>query len=283
MRIITSPVAMFKFASRAKIKGKKVGFVPTMGALHEGHLSLIRAARKENKLVVVSIFVNPAQFGPKEDLKAYPRPVKKDLSLCRKEKVDLVFSPQPQDIYPKGFSTYCLVEGLSEVLCGKERPGHFRGVATVVLKLFNIVQPDIAYFGQKDAQQAIIIKRMARDLNIPVKIKVMPIVREIDGLAMSSRNVYLNMAQRLDALALSRALNLAQVLIRGGAKDTARIISRMRELINKKKSAKIDYIAIVDLKDLRPLQKIIDGCLIALAVRIGKTRLIDNIIVKIKT
>ncbi len=276
MKIIRQPEILSKDLKKLKLKGKSIGFVPTMGALHLGHLSLIRAARKENKIVVVSIFVNPAQFGPQEDFKKYPHPVKKDLLLCQKEGVEYVFLPQVKDIYPQGFSTYIHVEGLSEVLCGKLRPGHFRGVATVVTKLFNIVQPDVAYFGQKDAQQAIIIQRIARDLNIPVKIKVMPTLREKDGLALSSRNVYLNQKERLDALVLSKALNLAKILIKSGARDSKRIISRMKQLIRKKKGAKIDYIAIVDSKNLKPLNKISGDFLIALAVRIGKTRLIDN-------
>ncbi len=280
MKIIESPDELQQSLKKIKKNNKSVGFVPTMGALHEGHLSLIREAARENNNVVVSIFVNPAQFGPREDLRQYPRPLKKDLSLCRKEGVDYLFLPQVKDMYPEGFATYVNVKGLSEVLCGKERPGHFRGVSTVVAKLFNIVQPDIAYFGQKDAQQAIIIKRMAGDLNIPVKIKVMPIVREKDGLALSSRNAYLRKEERMDAPVLFKALNLAKALIKGGARDAARITSRMEQLIRKKKGAKIGYVAIVDPVGLKPFKRISGDCLIALAVRIGKTRLIDNILIK---
>jgi pantoate--beta-alanine ligase len=280
MKIIKAPEGLFKELKKYKISGKSVGFVPTMGALHEGHLSLIRQARKDNKIVVASIFVNPSQFGPKEDLKKYPRPLNKDLALCYKEKVDYVFLPSVKIMYPENFSTFVNVGGLSEVLCGASRPGHFRGVSTIVLKLFNIIHPDAAYFGQKDAQQAIIIKRMAEDLNLPVKIKVMPIIRDKDGLALSSRNIYLNAKERLDALVLARSLNLARLLIKGGARDAARIISRMKQLINQKKSAKIEYISIVDSANLKPLKQITGNCLIALAARIGKTRLIDNVVIK---
>ncbi len=276
MKIIRSPERLFKYIKRIKAKGSSVGFVPTMGALHPGHLSLIQAARKENATVVVSIFVNPAQFGPREDLKKYPRPIKKDLSLCRKEKVDFVFCPRNPDMYNQGFSTYISVEGLSDRLCGKDRPGHFRGVATVVAKLLNIVQPDSAYFGQKDAQQSIIIKRMVRDLHMPVKIKVTPTLRQADGLALSSRNIYLSRKEKQDALVLPGALDLAKVLIGSGVKYTPRIISRMRELIARKKNARVDYIAIVEPTGLKPLKKISGDYLVALAVKIGKTRLIDN-------
>jgi len=281
MKIIKSPIALSVSLKKIKLSGKTIGFVPTMGALHEGHLSLIRAARKDNGIVVVSIFVNPAQFGAREDLKKYPKPINKDLALCKKEKVDYVFLPDAKEMYRDNFSTYVNVEGLSEVLCGKTRSGHFRGVATVVTKLFNIVGPDIAYFGQKDAQQAVIIKRMVEDLNMAVKIKVMPIIREKSGLALSSRNIYLSKNEKKDALVLFKALNLAKVLISGGAKDAARIISRLKQLILKSKSAEIDYVEIVDPLSLKPLNKISKECLIALAVRIGKTRLIDNIILRV--
>jgi pantoate--beta-alanine ligase len=252
-----------------------------MGALHAGHLSLIRQARKDNNTVVVSIFVNPAQFGPGEDLKSYPRPLSKDLAFCRKERVDFVFLPRAKDMYGEGFSTYVNVGGLSEALCGKSRPGHFRGVATIVAKLLNIVQPDVIYLGQKDAQQAIIIRRMVKDLNIPVKVRVMPTVRQEDGLALSSRNTYLNKKERMEALVLFRALSLALVLINSGARDAARVMSRMKQLIGKKKNARIDYLAIIDAENLKPVKKISGECLIALAVRIGKTRLIDNIMVRV--
>ena len=276
MKIIKSPSALSENLKKFRLADKTIGFVPTMGALHAGHLSLIRQARKENNIVVASIFVNPAQFGPQEDLKNYPRPLGKDLALCRKEKVDFVFLPRAKEMYGKGFSTYVNVEGLNSVLCGKSRPGHFRGVATIVAKLLNLAQPDTVYLGQKDAQQAIIIKRMVRDLNIPVKIKVMPTLRQADGLALSSRNAYLNEKERMDALVLFRALNLAKLLIKSGAKSSSRVIDRMKRLIRKKKSARIDYVAIVDAESLKPMRKISGECLVALAVKIGRTRLIDN-------
>lgn len=279
MSIIRSKSEMCRTSKKARLAGQRIGFVPTMGALHQGHLSLIRQARRENDFVVVSIFVNPTQFGPKDDFKKYPRNLKRDVQMCKKEGVNIIFYPDTKEMYPQGYKTFVTVEDLSNVMCGKFRPGHFKGVTTVVTKLFNIVQPDIAYFGQKDAQQAIIIKRLVCDLNIPVKIKVMPTVREIDGLAMSSRNQYLNEKERKDALVLSRSLNLAKNLIKGGAKDVDEIVGKMRSLINKKNTAKIDYITIVDPGGLKPVKKVSGNCLIALAVWIGKTRLIDNIIV----
>ena len=281
MLVIKTPLRISGILMRKRREGESIGFVPTMGALHEGHLSLIRAARKENNIVVVSIFVNAIQFGPKEDLDRYPRPLSKDLALCRRERVDFVFFPKPFYIYPRDFSTYIEVKDLSERLCGKSRPSHFRGVATIVAKLFNIIGPDNLYLGAKDAQQAVVIKRMATDLNMPVKIKVMPTVREVDGLALSSRNLYLNSNERQDALILSQALNLAKLFIKNGARDTKRIIGRMRRIIKNKKSAKIDYIKIVDSDNLKPLDKILSNCLIVLAVYIGKIRLIDNVSIKV--
>jgi len=262
-------------------KGKTIGFVPTMGALHRGHISLISQAVKENDNVVVSIFVNPIQFGPKEDFKRYPRNFSKDAAICSMHKVDYIFYPDYCQMYPEGFKTYVTVNELSDILCGAFRPGHFRGVTTVVAKLFNIVQPDVAYFGQKDAQQAIIIKRMVCDLNIPVKIKVMPIVREKDGLALSSRNQYLNARQRRDAVVLYRALNKARDLVKSGCVDARRIINEMKKEINKINPKKIDYISVVDPYNLKQIAQIKDKALIALAVWLGKTRLIDNIIVRI--
>jgi pantoate--beta-alanine ligase len=278
MKVIVEPKRlnrMLKGISRGK---KSIGFVPTMGALHPGHLSLIKQARKENNTVVVSIFVNPAQFGPKEDLKKYPRPLKNDLELCRKAGVDLVFFPDHKIMYPEGFSTFVNVEELSSLLCGVTRPGHFRGVTTIVAKLLNIISPDVLYLGQKDAQQAIIISRMVKDLNFPVKIKVMPTIREKDGLALSSRNAYLNKNQRSEASVLFKALGLAKCLLDHGQRDAGRIISRMKQLIGKKKQTKIDYVAIVDLEKLEAIKKIRQSCLIALAVKIGNRRLIDNLV-----
>ncbi len=257
---------------------KTIGFVPTMGFLHEGHLSLIRKAREEAACVVVSIFVNPIQFGPGEDLGEYPRDLKRDIRICRDNGVDVVFSPALKAVYSKGFSTYVHVEGLTKYLCGESRPGHFRGVTTVVAKLFNIVRPDAAYFGQKDLQQAIVIKRMVRDLNMPVKIKVMPIVRERDGLAMSSRNLYLSPQERKQAGSLYKSLNLARDLYRKGERDPKKIIRRMKDMILREGSAGIDYISIVDIERLERLKRISGRALVAVAVRIGRVRLIDNII-----
>jgi len=279
MKIIRNPQIMSGLSRKIKMQYKTIGFVPTMGALHQGHLSLIRRARKDNDYVVVSIFVNPIQFGPKEDLKKYPRVLKRDMRLCQKEGVDIIFYPSAQIIYPKDYKTYIKVSKLDEVLCGKFRPGHFQGVTTVVAKFFNIVNPDIAYFGQKDAQQVIIIQKMVANLNMPLKIKIMPTIREDDGLAMSSRNAYLNQKERKEAVVLYQALKLAGRLIKHGNKNSADIIRKMQHLILTKKSAKIQYIAIVDTRELRPVSKIKGKILIALAVCIGKTRLIDNITV----
>jgi len=278
MKVLSDPQKLNKLVKEISCKKRSIGFVPTMGALHLGHLSLIKQAAKDNDIVVVSIFVNPAQFGPGEDLKKYPRSLKRDLEICRRSKVDLVFLPSDNIMYPQGFSTFVNVEGLSNKLCGIFRPGHFRGVATVVAKLINIVNPDVIYLGQKDAQQAIIISRMVKDLNFPVKIKVMPTLREKDGLALSSRNIYLEKAQRSDALVLSKALSLAKSMINCGQRDCVRIINRMKQLIAKKKQIKVEYISIVDLEKLEDIKKINQSCLIALAVKIGKTRLIDNFI-----
>jgi len=270
---------MSGWSSKMHQRGQTIGFVPTMGALHIGHLSLIRKARGENDKVVVSIFVNPTQFGPKEDYRRYPRNLKLDSHLCRKEGADVIFYPAVRQMYPVDYKTYVVVQDLSDCLCGKFRPGHFKGVATVVTKLINIVSPDVAYFGQKDAQQAIIIKKMAEDLNLAVKIKIMPTIREKDGLAMSSRNTYLSPSERKDAVVLYQALRLAADLIRQGNRNSLDIIRKMRQLINKRRSAKIQYISIVCPQDLKPVDKIKGEVLIALAVFIGKTRLIDNIIV----
>lgn len=268
-------------ALTAKIKRLKmdIGFVPTMGALHEGHFSLINKARKENDIVIVSIFVNPAQFSRGEDFKKYPRSFKKDIAVCRKLGVDFVFLPEKEDMYPQGYSTFIDLEGLSGRLCGAFRPGHFRGVATVVAKLLNIIHPDTLYLGQKDAQQAIIISRMIKDLNFPVKVKILSTQRQKDGLALSSRNAYLSKKERAGATVLFKALQLAEFLISNGLRDSGRIISRMKELIQRNKQVRIEYIAIVEAGQLKDIKKVEPGCLIALAVKIGKTRLIDNTII----
>ena len=279
MKTIRSIKDMAFFSRANRQRGRTIGFVATMGALHEGHLSLIRKARKENDLVVVSIFVNPVQFAPHEDFIKYPRNLKHDAKLCQEEGADVIFAPDIGQIYPPNYRTYVTVEGLSEVLCGKFRPGHFRGVATVVIKLFNIIIPDVAYFGQKDAQQALIVQKMSQDLNLPLKIKIVPTIRERDGLAMSSRNYYLNKDERKDAAILYQALRLAKNLIRQGKRDSQSIIHRMKRIIGQKKNSKIQYVSIVDLQSLNPVNKIRGKVLIALAVFIGKTRLIDNIII----
>jgi pantoate--beta-alanine ligase len=279
MRIIKTISRMRRYVNKARQKGKTIGFVPTMGYLHEGHLSLMRQARLDCEISIASIFVNPLQFGPGEDYQRYPRDLERDQRLAKSVGVDAIFYPSLNELYPKGFLTYVQVEKITDCLCGKARPGHFRGVATVVTKLFNIVKPDIAYFGQKDAQQAIVIKKMVRDLNMDIKVKIMPIVREPDGLAMSSRNTYLNFQERKDATVLYESLREAKVLIKGGSKDPRCIVSAIKKKIRRKKTAKIEYISIVDLDNLAPVKKICGRVLIALAVRFGKARLIDNIII----
>lgn len=278
MQVYRSVRSLAKKVSEIKKRKKTIGLVPTMGFLHEGHASLIRKARKDTDCVIVSIFINPAQFGPGEDFKKYPRNLKKDLDLCEKEGADIIFVPEAREMYPDGYSTYVNVEGITEKLCGASRPGHFRGVTTVITKLFNITMPDIAYFGQKDCQQAIVIKKMALDLNMDVDIKVMPVVREKDGLAMSSRNVYLSEDERVQAASLYKALRLAKRLFNQGERNSGKIISKMKQVISKEPAAKIDYIAIADTKELKAIKKISGGALVAVAVRVGNTRLIDNVI-----
>ena len=259
-----------------------VGFVPTMGYLHEGHLALVKRARVENSTVIVSIFVNPTQFGPREDLSAYPRDLNRDLELLRKEGVDIVFVPSDDEMYPSEFSSWVDVEKLTEWLEGASRPGHFRGVATIVAKLFNIVQPTRAYFGQKDAQQAVVIKRMVADLNMMVEIVVVPTLRESDGLAMSSRNIYLNPEERQAAAILFQALTLAQRLWQGGEKNADELRQQMSSLIQREPLAKIDYVSIADAETLEELSSLERPALASLAVRTGKTRLIDNVSLDLK-
>ena len=256
-----------------------VGFVATMGFFHEGHLSLVRKARAENPSVVVSIFVNPAQFGPSEDFKTYPRDLPRDLSLLEKENVDAVFMPPVAEMYPAGFNSWVDIEKVTDRLEGASRPGHFRGVATVVNKLFNIIQPDVAYFGQKDAQQALVVKKMVQELNMGLKIVALPTVRDPDGLAISSRNACLNSDERKAAPVLYRALCLARELWSGGEKDAGRIRKQMRELIQKEPLAVIDYVSIADPETLEEMDTVRTPALISLAVKIGKTRLIDNVVV----
>ncbi len=260
-----------------RVQGATIGLVPTMGALHEGHLSLIRAARGVNDVVVVSIFVNPTQFGPNEDLERYPRDLDRDRGLCAKAGADLVFNPAVAEMYPDGFSTWVEVEGLTAGLCGRSRPGHFRGVCTVVTKLTNICRPDRAYFGEKDAQQLAVISRMARDLDMGVEIVACPTVREADGLAMSSRNVRLTPAQRAQAPLLYRALADAKKLVQDGERDADVLCRVMRSILAEASLGELDYLEIVRADDLTPVAAIEGDCLVAVAVRFGGTRLIDNI------
>ena len=262
-----------------KAHGLSVGFVPTMGYLHEGHQSLIKKAVEENDKVVVSIFVNPMQFGPTEDFESYPRDLQADARLCEETGADLIFNPEAEEMYTDGFCSFVDMSGPTKELCGKSRPIHFRGVCTVVSKLFNIVTPDRAYFGQKDAQQLSVIRRMVRDLNIPVEIVGCPIVREKDGLAKSSRNTYLNEEERKAALILSKTIFMGQELVNNGMTDAKALVNAMKENILTEPLAKIDYVEVVDFDDISIKDTIEGNTLVAMAVYIGKTRLIDNFIV----
>jgi len=278
MNIISDPSDMQKKALALRRAGKRIGLVPTMGFLHEGHLSLIKLARHQADVVVLSIFVNPTQFGPHEDFDRYPRNFERDRALCEAAGVDIIFNPEPQAMYPEGYSVYLEENMLARGLCGASRPGHFRGVLTVVAKLFNLALPDAAVFGQKDAQQARLIRQMARDLNFPVTIVVAPIIRESDGLAMSSRNTHLTPAERREALCLQQALQTARRLYREGERDACQIIAAMEAGIGQFPAARVDYIKIVDAETLQPIVTLNAPVLVALAVYIGRTRLIDNLI-----
>ena len=280
MKIVSNIKEMKQAVSRVKAVGKMIGLVPTMGFLHEGHLSLVRESVRWTDTTVVSIFVNPAQFAPHEDFEDYPRDIQKDLDLLEKEGTDFVFTPSVGEMYPEGYKTYVEVHGLQEKLCGVSRPIFFRGIGTIVIKLFHIINPDLAFFGQKDAQQALILKKMVRDLDLDVQVEVLPVVRDQDGLALSSRNHYFNPEQRKAALCLSKSLNQAQDMIAAGEEETQNIIQAMKAVIEAEPLAKIDYVEIVDTEDLSPLDKVKKGSLIALAVYIGKVRLIDNIFVE---
>jgi pantoate--beta-alanine ligase len=282
--LVTDIAPLRQAVAEARRGGRTIGLVPTMGALHDGHLSLIKAARAETGFVVVSIFVNPTQFGANEDLNRYPRPLERDLDLCSETGVDLVFHPRSEVIYPPDYRTFVEVTGLQDVLCGASRPGHFRGVATVVLKLFNQVQPDRAYFGQKDAQQARVIQQMVRDLNVPVEIRVCPIVREADGLALSSRNEYLEAEERRRATVLYRTLTEARRQIEAGERDASTVQQAMVERIASVPGAVLDYAAVVDADSLQALSRIDAerSVLLALAVRFGGTRLIDNLLISFR-
>lgn len=285
MEIINRIPRMRSVASKLRREKRKIGFVPTMGALHEGHLSLIRRARAMCDVVVVSIFINPIQFGRGEDFDSYPRELARDAELVSTRGVDYLFAPNIDEVYPEDFSTFVIVEELGEKLCGVTRPGHFRGVTTVVMKLFNIVHPDFAFFGQKDAQQAVIIQRMVRDLCHDTEVVVCPIIREADGLAMSSRNAYLNPEERKAAVVLSKALAEARNLYTAGEHEATKLISAMRQLIEEQKLARIDYVAVVDYERLEPVSVIEEGqpILIPLAVYIGRVRLIDNTTLNLPT
>lgn len=275
MKIVSTIEEVRAQVKEWKKEGQSIGFVPTMGYLHEGHMSLIDAAG-ENDKVVVSIFVNPMQFGPMEDLASYPRDLEHDAKLCEEHGVDLIFHPTPEEMYGDQFYSYVDMDVLTKELCGLSRPVHFRGVCTVVTKLFNIVTPDRAYFGQKDAQQLAVIKRMVKDLNMPLTITGCPIIREADGLAKSSRNTYLSIEEREAALVLSRSIFLGKEMVEKGERDCKRILAAMTAEIEKEPLAKIDYVKIVDLDTMQQVEKIDRGILAAIAVYIGKTRLIDN-------
>jgi pantoate--beta-alanine ligase len=283
VEVITKISAVKEVIQDHKSSEKSIGFVPTMGFLHEGHLSLVKESLRQTDVTVVSIFVNPTQFGPDEDFQEYPRDLEKDSALLEELGVDILFVPDHQEMYPEGYKTYVEVTELQDNFEGRSRPGHFRGVCTVVLKLFEIVNPDVAYFGQKDAQQAVIVKKMVQDLNLDVRIQALPTVREKDGLALSSRNVYLTKEQRKAAPCLVKSLREADRLIQAGEKDSRIIKREMKKLIDSESLARLDYITIVDLEKLDPLDKIKGEALIAVAVFFGKVRLIDNMTVQARS
>lgn len=281
MQVITQIGQLKQIIYTAKREGKTIGLVPTMGYLHEGHLTLMRRARQEQGLVIATLFVNPLQFGPQEDYADYPRDLERDCRLAESTGIDVLFAPSVDEMYPAGngkILSFVDVEQITATLCGASRPGHFRGVATVVTKLFNIAEADVAYFGQKDAQQVAVIRRMTEDLNMNVKIVAVPIVREPDGLAMSSRNKYLAPAQRQAALVLSRSLERAASLLAAGERDSALILAAVRELIDQQPLAEIDYVSLVDPLSLAAIERVEQQALLALAVKFGKTRLIDNML-----
>jgi len=279
MEVIRSIETMQNRARQLRSEGFTIGFVPTMGFLHEGHLSLIELAKANSDFVVMSIFVNPTQFGEGEDFEDYPRDFDRDRKLAQDHGVNLIFYPEAKELYPEDYRTYITVEDLSKKLCGASRPTHFRGVTTIVTKLFNIVQPDIAVFGRKDAQQAIILKKLVRDLHLPVQIMTAPIVREEDGLAMSSRNTYLSADERQQALALNQSLQTAKKMVESGTQDSNIIIEEIRSQWKDKPAISEDYISVVDVQNLEPIAQINQPALIAVAAYVGTTRLIDNIIV----
>ena len=281
MRVLRRVHHMVRLAQKVRLAGQTIGLVPTMGALHEGHLSLIRAARRENDVVVVSVFVNPRQFGPTEDFARYPRDLRRDLRLASSEGTDVVFAPEASEMYPKGFCTSVEVEGLSSRLEGAMRPGHFRGVTTVVAMLFHAVQPTRAYFGQKDYQQAVIIRRMVEDLRLLVRVRVLPTIREPDGLAMSSRNAYLSRVERREAGVLFRALTSAEDAIHDGERDPQRLRRRISRLIQQQPRVRAQEIAIVDAGTLEPVKTLTGRVAMLVSARVGRMRLIDNLLVDV--
>ncbi len=280
MLIIERINEMRLFSETGRRDGKRIALVPTMGFLHEGHLSLVREGRKRGDLLVVSIFVNPTQFGPHEDYRAYPRDLERDRTLLGREGADVLFHPPVEEIYPRGYKTFVEIEGLSSLLCGAFRPGHFRGVVTVVAKLFNVVRPHVAVFGLKDYQQFQILRRLVEDLNFDVELVGHPIVREEDGLAMSSRNAYLNQEERRAALSLCRSLRKAETLVRQGEREGERILAAVRSEIEKEPLARVEYVSLCDPGTLEEIQRINGEALLALAVWVGGARLIDNTILK---
>jgi pantoate--beta-alanine ligase len=280
MKLVRSIAEMRALSRSARSSGARLGLVPTMGALHEGHVSLVRAAHEKSDLVAASIFVNPTQFGPNEDFAKYPRAPESDIALLEQEGVELVFAPSVEEMYPQGAVTWVEVEELSDRLCGKSRPGHFRGVTTVVAKLFHIAEPDLAFFGQKDAAQIAIIQRMVRDLNMPVAIEVCPIVREPDGLAISSRNAYLNPQERKSALVLYRSLMRIEKLFVSGERDSASLISAAKQEFAAEPAVRLDYIEVVDPETLAPESAVTKRTLVAVAAFAGQTRLIDNFLLE---
>lgn len=282
MKTVETVQEMKTLSGKIRAEGQSIGLVPTMGYFHLGHLSLVRASLKKADVTVVSIFVNPSQFEPREDLKDYPRDLVKDSLWLEKEGVDYLFAPAVQEMYPDGYKTYVESVGLQEKMCGLSRPGHFRGVCTIVLKLFNILRPDMAFFGQKDAQQAVILKRMVKDFNLDIEMNILPIVRSEEGLALSSRNAYLDSESRISALGLYESLKMAALEIDRGERDPDVLKNKMKKLILSKPQTRIDYIEIVDEETLLPLKKLSGRFLIALAVYLGRVRLIDNAIIDIK-
>ncbi|MDK2986796.1 MAG: pantoate--beta-alanine ligase [Clostridia bacterium] len=280
MLLINKVLEIREHVKNAKKEGKKVGLVPTMGFFHDGHLELMRQARKECDVVIVSIFVNPTQFGPGEDYEDYPRDLERDMQLAEEVGVDVIFNPSVEEMYPDGFSTYVEVKGITGKLCGRSRPGHFKGVATIVTKLFNSVQPDVAFFGQKDAQQVLVIKKMVKELNIDVEIRTVPIVREEDGIAMSSRNLYLNDEERKAARILYRSIQKAQQKVQEGERDVNSLKGAVIDMISSEPLAKIDYVELLTYPKLEEKDVLEGKMLLALAVKIGKARLIDNAILE---